>query len=209
MKIIAKLEGQAVDPNAPVTPPAPMTDPALCPPAVPAVPALPADPNSPPPPAPAPEQAPTPTSDEELDALSDKEDEEDEAIDARLCGGDGGDDDRIDCPFCGHMHYPGTETALLDEWMWEGDVCSHTLFVALDLSSFSGFEFRSKLCKQLLGLPDSDDWPAEEADVEAVIKKISLPGLQLRSYSDDGGVACGPCGGGLVTFGFAPDQAQV
>jgi hypothetical protein len=123
------------------------------------------------------------------------------------------DDDRIDCPFCGHMHYPGSKTALLDEWIWEGDVCEHTLFVALDLSSFTGFQFRSKLFNQNLGLPDSDETEieipsvkddGEFLNVQEIIEKISLPGMQTCSYSDGGGMACGPCGGGTVTFGFVP-----
>jgi hypothetical protein len=124
------------------------------------------------------------------------------------------DDDRINCPFCGHMHYPGSKAAIKDEWIWEGDVCEHTLFVALDLSSFQGFEFRSKLFNQHLGLPDSDEAeieiPSEKDEdeflsIREIIDKISLPGMQTRSYSDEGGMACGPCSGGTVTFGFVPD----
>jgi hypothetical protein len=127
------------------------------------------------------------------------------------------DDDRITCPFCNHLHYPGTKTAHADEWIWEGDVCKHTLFVAVDISSFSGFEFRSNLFNEHLNLPDDDDPEVEissEDDedsflsIQEIISKLALPGMELRSYTEAGGAAGGPSGSGSVTFGFVPDQPQ-
>jgi len=124
------------------------------------------------------------------------------------------DEDRIDCPFCGKMHYPGSGTAYAGEWTWdEREICEHLLFLALDISAYSGFQFRSKLFNQHLGLPDSDDGelripskddPEDYLSVPEIIDLVTLPGLELRSYEDPGGIACGPCGGGTVTFGFVP-----
>lgn len=130
------------------------------------------------------------------------------------------DDDRVDCPFCGHTLYPGNKTATDTGWVWMGDVCKHTLFFAIDISAFSGFEYRSKLFNEHLGLPDSDDaeitiFSGEtyngfrgHLSVQEIIEKISLPGLELRSYDDEGGIACGPCGGGTLTFGFVPQGTE-
>lgn len=130
------------------------------------------------------------------------------------------DDDRIDCPFCGHMLFPGQKAAAETGWEWMGDVCRHTLFLAVDISAFSGFEYRSKLFNEHLGLPDSNDPEveiladdAEEEDeiylsVAEIIARITLPGLELRSYDDEGGIACGPCGGGTITFGFVPQETE-
>ena len=126
------------------------------------------------------------------------------------------DDDRIDCPFCGHMHYPGSKTAFQGDWNWNGDICEHTLFVAfVDPMSTTTFEFRSKLFNQNLGLPDSNETEIEipsleEEDefmgVEEIIGTMNLPSMQILVYTDGGGMACGPCGGGSITFGFVPDH---
>ncbi len=124
------------------------------------------------------------------------------------------DDDRIDCPFCGKMHYPGARTAELEEWTWdEASICEHLLFLAVDVSAYSGFQYRSKLFLQHLNVPDSDDGelrvpskedPEEYLTVSEIIDLVTLPGLKIRSYEDPGGIACGPVGGGTVTFGFIP-----
>lgn len=128
------------------------------------------------------------------------------------------DEDRIDCPFCGKMHYPGSGTAEAEEWTWdENCVCEHLLFLALDLAGFSGFQYRSRLFNEHLRLPDSDDAevripsdddPEDFLSVAEIVRKINLPGLELRSYEDPGGIACGPVGGGDVTFGFVPQKAN-
>jgi ferredoxin len=119
------------------------------------------------------------------------------------------DEDRVDCPFCGKMHYPGSGTAEAEEWTWDNDcVCEHLVFLALDLSGFSGFQYRSKLFNEHLSLPDSDDStvlipssddPEDFLSVAEIIKKISLPGLELRSYGD--------CRSD-ITFGFVPQKAN-
>jgi hypothetical protein len=128
------------------------------------------------------------------------------------------DADRIDCPFCGHMHYPGSETADEEDWSWADDVCDHLLFLALDLSSYTGFQYRSDLFNRHLGLSDplaeveipSPEDPAENLSVDEIISKLKaeIPGLELRSYDDGGGMACGPIPGGTVTFGFVPQGAN-
>lgn len=128
------------------------------------------------------------------------------------------DEDRIDCPFCGKMHYPGSGIAEEVEWTWDSDsACEHLLFLAVDVSAFSGFEYRSRLFNEHLNLPDSDeaeieipsdDDPEDFLSVAEIIEKISLPGLELRSYEDPGGIACGPVGGGDITFGFVPQKAN-
>lgn len=128
------------------------------------------------------------------------------------------DADRIDCPFCGKMHYPGYGTAAAGLWTWdESEVCEHLLFLALDLSAYTGFQYRSKLFNQHLGLPDSDDGeisilsdddPEDDLSVTEIIEKITLPGLELRSYEDEGGISCGPVAGGDVIFGFVPQKAN-
>lgn len=105
------------------------------------------------------------------------------------------DSDRVDCPFCGKMLYPGTRTALTKEWIWEVDVCEHTLFLASDFSG--NFEYTSKLFDRDLSSLTSDS--AELPCLEEVIQKISHPGLQLRSYDD---------GTGMDTFGFVPQNAN-
>ena len=129
------------------------------------------------------------------------------------------DEDRIDCPFCGKMHYPGSGTAYAGEWTWDEDsICEHFLFLALDISAYTGFQFRSKLFNHHLGLPDSADGelmipskddPEEYLSVSEIIDLVTLPGLELRSYEDPGGIACGPCGGGTVTFGFVPVNTSI
>jgi ferredoxin len=128
------------------------------------------------------------------------------------------DEDRVDCPFCGKMHYPGSGTAEATEWIWDNNsVCEHLLFLAVDVSAFSGFQYRSKLFNEYLSLPHSDEAeiqipsdadPEEYLSVSEVIQKIKLPGLELRGYEDPGGVACGPVGGGDITFGFVPQRAN-
>lgn len=125
-------------------------------------------------------------------------------------------DDRINCPFCGHMHYPGSKRASQGDWNWNDDICEHTLFVAfVDPYSTTTFEFRSKLFNQNLGLPDSNETKIEipsleEEDefmgVEEIIGTMNLPSMQILVYTDGGGMACGPCGGGSITFGFVPDH---
>jgi len=128
------------------------------------------------------------------------------------------DADRINCPFCGHMHYPGTETADAEFWCWDDDSCEHLMFLALDLSGYSGFQYRSELFDSHFGLSDplaevalpSPDDPEENLSVDEIISKLKaeIPGLELRSYSDEGGMACGPVPGGTVTFGFVPQGAN-
>ena len=128
------------------------------------------------------------------------------------------DEDRIDCPFCKKMHYPGSGTAEVTEWTWdEESICDHLLFLALDLSAFSGFQYRSRLFNEHLSLPNSDDAeiripseddPEDYLSVSEIIEKISIPGLELRGYEDPGGMACGPVGGGDITFGFVPQKAN-
>lgn len=129
------------------------------------------------------------------------------------------DHDRIVCPFCDHLHYPGSDTAAEDEWEWEGDVCEHTLFLAVDLPAFSGFEYRSQLFNRLLGLPDSDDAdvhvpspddPDDALSVGEIIEKLEaeVAGIELRSYDDEGGMACGPIQGGTITFGFVAERTH-
>jgi hypothetical protein len=44
--------------------------------------------------------------------------------------------------------------------------------------------------------------------VTEIIEKISLSGLELCSYGDEGGMACGPVVGGEVIFGFVPQKAN-
>jgi len=128
------------------------------------------------------------------------------------------DADRIDCPFCGHMHYPGTETADEEDWSWDDDTCEHLMFLALDLSSYTGFQYRSKLFDSHLGLTESN-WeveipspsdPEDNLSVDEIIQKLKaeIPNLELRSYEDGGGMACGPIPGGTVTFGFVPQGAD-
>ena len=125
------------------------------------------------------------------------------------------DKDRIDCPFCGHMLFPGQKAAAETGWVWDYDVCKHTLFLALDVSAFSGFQYRSKLFNEHLNLTDtdeaeieipSDDDPEceEFLSVAEIIEKITHPGLELRSYDEEG---AGPCGG-TVTFGFVPQETE-
>ncbi len=126
--------------------------------------------------------------------------------------------DRIDCPFCGKMHYPGSDTADANEWVWEEkSICDHLLFLAVDISIYSGFQYRSNLFNRHLGLEDSEDGvvdipskedPEELLTVSEIIASITLPGLELRSYQDPGGITCGPVGGGTITFGFVPDKAN-
>lgn len=128
------------------------------------------------------------------------------------------DEDRINCPFCGKMHYPGSGTAETTEWTWdEKSICDHLLFLALDLAGFSGFQYRSRLFNEHLSLPNSDDAevripsdddPEDYLSVAEIVRKINLPGLELRCYEDPGGIACGPVGGGDVTFGFVPQIAN-
>lgn len=119
------------------------------------------------------------------------------------------DEDLIDCPFCGKMHYPGSGIAEEVEWTWDSDsACEHLLFLAVDVSAFSGFEYRSRLFNEHLSLPNSDDStvripssddPEDFLSVAEIIEKISLPGLELRSYGD--------CRSD-VTFGFVPQKAK-
>lgn len=116
------------------------------------------------------------------------------------------------------MHYPGTETADEEDWSWDDDVCEHLMFLALDLSSYTGFQYRSKLFDRHLGLTESSweveipspDDPEDTLSVDEIIQKLKaeIPGLELRSYDDGGGMACGPIPGGTVTFGFVPQGAK-
>ena len=118
-------------------------------------------------------------------------------------------EDRIDCPFCAKMHYPGSGTAEAEEWTWDNDcACEHLVFLALDLAGFSGFQYRSKLFNEHLSLPHSDDAevripsdddPEDFLSVVEIIEKLSLPGLELRSYGD--------CRSD-ITFGFVPQKAN-
>lgn len=129
-----------------------------------------------------------------------------------------GDIDRIECPFCGHMHYPGSETADEQDWFWDDDSCEHLMFLALDLSSYTGFQYRSPLFDSHLGLSDPDseveipslDDPEDSLSIDEIIQKLKteIRGLELRSYEDRGGIACGPISGGTVSFGFVPHNAN-
>lgn len=122
------------------------------------------------------------------------------------------DGDRIDCPFCGKMHYPGSGTAEVEEWTWHLDsACEHLLFLAVDVSAFTGFEYRSRLFNEHLDLPESDDAeieipsdddPDEFLSVGEIIDKISIPGLELRCYEDSASE-------GDITFGFVPQKANL
>ncbi len=127
------------------------------------------------------------------------------------------DDDRIDCPFCGHMHYPGSRTVEETGWVSGDDFCDHTLFVALCLSSYTGFEYRSKLFNEHLGLPASNEAevsipsqedPGTRLSVGQIIERITIPGLELIVHEDGGGMACGPVWGGAVTYGFVPQKTN-
>jgi hypothetical protein len=112
----------------------------------------------------------------------------------------------------------GSDTADANEWIWEEKgICDHLLFLAVDISIYSGFQYRSKLFNRHLRLDDSEDGivdipskedPEELLIVPEIIDSITLPGLELRSYKDPGGIACGPVGGGTITFGFVPDKAN-
>jgi len=128
------------------------------------------------------------------------------------------DEDRIDCPFCGKMQYPGSGTAYATVWTWDEDSrCEHLLFLALDISGYSGFQYQSKEFNQHLGLdhsqngelliPSKDD-PEEYLTVAEIIDLVTLPGLEIRCYEDPGGFACGPVGGGIITFGFVPPDTS-
>jgi ferredoxin len=118
------------------------------------------------------------------------------------------DEDRVDCPFCGKMHYPGSGTAEATGWEWCGDnICDHLLFLALE-SDFSGFQYRSRLFNEHLSLPDSDEAeieipseedPEEFLSVSEIIQKINLPGLELRNSGD--------CRSD-VTWGFVPQKVN-
>jgi len=128
------------------------------------------------------------------------------------------DADRIDCPFCGHMHYPGTETAEEQDWFWDDDSCEHLMFLALDLSGYTGFQYRSQMFDAHFGLSDPDaeveipnpDDPEDNLSIDEIIQKLKSdkPELEVRSYEVEGGVACGPVPGGTVTFGFVPQKAD-
>jgi hypothetical protein len=132
-------------------------------------------------------------------------------VDQSLRVADMDDDDRIDCPFCGKTHYPGAKTVEIEGWSWCDDtVCEHLLFLAVDLTSYSGFQYRSKLLLHHLNVPDTEDGqslvasernPGEFLPVYEVIELITLKGLELRGYDVIGGV------GGDVIFGFVPVTA--
>lgn len=121
-------------------------------------------------------------------------------------------DDRIDCPFCRKMHYPGSAAAEQEEWSWDDDArCQHLMFLAVDISTYSGFAFRSQLFNRHFNLTRDDEIeipsegdPGESLSVCEIIEYLEneIPGLELRSYEDPGGIACGPVGGGTITFGF-------
>ena len=50
--------------------------------------------------------------------------------------------------------------------------------------------------------------PEDFLSVADIVRKINLLGLELRSYDEPGGIACGPVSGGDVTFGFVPQKAN-
>jgi hypothetical protein len=121
-----------------------------------------------------------------------------------------GDEDRIECPFCGKLQYPGTRTAETTEWSWDNDcVCEHLLFLAIDISVYSGFQYRSKLFNRHLEVDDCDsgeieipfyDNPDEFLSVPQIIEILDFPRLLLRDYDDPEG--------GTITFGFVPGKAN-
>ena len=117
------------------------------------------------------------------------------------------------------MHYPGSAAAEEEDWFWDDNACDHLLFLALDLSGYSGFQHRSKAFDLHLGLTEdhspeveipSPDDPEEYLSIDEIIQKLKaeIPELVLRSYSEEGGMACGPIPGGTVTFGFVPQNAN-
>jgi|GEM_PF-141584 len=118
------------------------------------------------------------------------------------------DEDRIDCPFCNKLHYPGSGTAEATDWTWDSkSACEHLLFLAHE-SDFSGFYYRSKLFNEYLSLPDSDEAevripsehePEEFLSIAEIIQKIRLPGLESRIFGD--------CRSD-ITFGFVPQKAN-
>lgn len=124
---------------------------------------------------------------------------------------DTSDEDRIDCPFCGKIHYPGSVNAYAGEWTWDEDSsCEHLLFLALDISAYSGFQYRSKLFNQHLGLPDSNDGelripskddPEEYLSISEIIDLITLPGTVVFRH-DQGW-------GGVTLYGFVPVNTSI
>lgn len=57
-------------------------------------------------------------------------------------------------------------------------------------------------------------WPNASEGAKAIsyqpeiIEKITLPGLELRSYDKENLKACGSCDGGTITFGFVPQETE-
>ena len=121
-----------------------------------------------------------------------------------------GDEDRIECPFCGKLQYPGEYTAKTTEWSWDNDrICEHLLFLAVDSSVYSGFQYRSKLFNLHLEVDDCEsgeieipfyDDPDEFLSVPQIIESLAFPRLLLRYYDDPEG--------GTITFGFVPGKAN-
>jgi hypothetical protein len=92
----------------------------------------------------------------------------------------------ISCPICALQVYPGDE---VDDWTFDPStgVCEHTLFVGTD----TGFEYRSSLFNQHMGLVDDQesepDLPKSAEDdflgYDDFTSKVSLPGsIKFASY---------------------------
>ena len=126
------------------------------------------------------------------------------------------DEDRIDCPFCRRMLYPGTRTAELTEWYWDDDSsCVHLLFIYED-HSVCDFVYRNPGSADLLASSEKQAEAAEEADdaddgdeaddvfgadtprVVSIIQEMKLPGYTEREYGVHGWAS------GVTYFGFTP-----
>lgn len=95
--------------------------------------------------------------------------------------------DPITCPFCSFQIYPGDQ---VEGWVFEqsNGVCEHTLFFATD----AGFEYRSPLFNQHMGLPNNQESEpeilknddGETVGYDAFTSKVSIPGaVKFASYA--------------------------
>lgn len=130
------------------------------------------------------------------------------------------DSDRIDCPFCGKMQFPGSATSYDEDWEWQDkDRCQHLVFFAVSSTPFTGFEFRSKLFNRHFNLSDSPDQqveipskedPERNLWLDEIIERLEkeMPGLVLRGYEDLGGLDPEAICGSTKTYGFVPGDAS-